>query len=284
MILPEGRQADRTDRIREMGGKDMHREYTVHQLAGLAGVSARTLRYYDGIGLLKPARVTEAGYRLYGGAEVDRLQQILLYRAMGMELSRIARVLDQPGFDRRKALREHLAALEEQQERTARLIHTVRQTIEKEEGRITMTDQEKFEGLKRTLVEENEAQYGREVRERYGDPAADAANARMLGLNAEEYAAMRTLDEEIRAGLAAAVKAGLSADSPAAQTLAEKHRDWLAYTWGTVEPAAHAALAQGYVEDARFTAYYDAETPGCAALLCEAVRLFEAARPGGTTA
>lgn len=262
----------------------MTTEYTVHQLAELAGVSARTLRYYDGIGLLKPAHVTEAGYRLYGRAEVDRLQQILLYREMGMALSRIAQVLDEPGFDRRAALREHLAALEEQQERTARLIHTVRQTIRKEEGRITMTDQEKFEGLKRALVEENEAQYGREVRERYGDPAADAARARMLGLAMEEYAAMQALDAEIRTSLAAAVKAGLPADSPPVQAIAEKHRDWLAYAWGTVESAAHAALAQGYVEDARFTAYYDRETPGCAALLCEAVRVFETAPPSGSPA
>lgn len=67
-------------------------EYTVQKLGRLAGVSARTLRYYDEIGLLKPARTNSAGYRLYGPAEVDRLQQILFYRELGLSLERIKEI------------------------------------------------------------------------------------------------------------------------------------------------------------------------------------------------
>jgi len=87
-------------------------EYTVKALAELAGVTPRTLRYYDAIGLLCPRRGRENDYRLYGDGEVDRLQQILLYRDMGLPLEEIRSLLDAPGFDREAALREELAALD----------------------------------------------------------------------------------------------------------------------------------------------------------------------------
>ncbi len=80
-------------------------EYTIQKLAELAGVTTRALRWYDQIGLLKPGRIGENGYRYYGGAEVDRLQDILYYRALGVELARIGAILDDPSFDRLDALR-----------------------------------------------------------------------------------------------------------------------------------------------------------------------------------
>ena len=94
-------------------------EYTIQKLAELAGVTTRTLRWYDQIGLLKPSRVAESGYRYYGPAEVDRLQDILYYRALGVELARIKRCLDDPSFDRLAALRSHLTALEAERARLA---------------------------------------------------------------------------------------------------------------------------------------------------------------------
>ena len=92
-------------------------EYSIQELSRLSGVTTRTLRWYDQIGLLKPSRVAESGYRYYGRAEVDRLQDILYYRALGVELARIKECLDDPSFDRLAALRNHLAALEAKQER-----------------------------------------------------------------------------------------------------------------------------------------------------------------------
>ena len=84
-------------------------EYTVKALADLAGVTPRTLRWYDRIGLLKPLRTTEAGYRLYGPAQLDRLQDILFYRELGLDLASIRTILDDPAFDRPAALQSHLA-------------------------------------------------------------------------------------------------------------------------------------------------------------------------------
>lgn len=87
-------------------------EYTVKALADLAGVTPRTLRWYDRIGLLKPLRTTEAGYRLYGPAQLDRLQDILFYRELGLDLASIRTILDDPAFDRQAALQSHMAELE----------------------------------------------------------------------------------------------------------------------------------------------------------------------------
>jgi len=82
-------------------------EYTVQKLAELSGVTARTLRYYDEIGILKPARINSSGYRVYGSREVDRLQQILFYRELGMNLEEIKRILFSPCFDEIQALKQH---------------------------------------------------------------------------------------------------------------------------------------------------------------------------------
>ena len=86
-------------------------EYSIQALAHLAGVTTRTLRWYDQIGLLKPSRVADNGYRYYGPAEVDRLQDILYYRALGVALAQIRTCLDEPSFDRLAVLRSHLTAL-----------------------------------------------------------------------------------------------------------------------------------------------------------------------------
>ncbi len=86
-------------------------EYTVHELAELAGITARTIRYYDEIGLLKPARINSSGYRIYRGAEVDRLQQIMFYRELGVSLNDIKNIINSPLFNRVEALKEHRARL-----------------------------------------------------------------------------------------------------------------------------------------------------------------------------
>jgi len=166
-------------------------EYTIQKLAELAGVTTRTLRWYHRIGLLTPSRIGENGYRYYGGAEVDRLQQILFYRALGVELARIGAILDDPSFDRLDALRGHLAALEKEEGRIQELIHTVKRTILSEERNEFMSDEAKFEAFKRRAVEENEARYGAEIREKYGDEEAERASRDIYQGNAQGNAAPR---------------------------------------------------------------------------------------------
>ena len=123
-------------------------EYTVQKLANLAGISTRTIRYYDEIGILKPARINSSGYRIYGQREVDRLQQILFYRELGVCLDDIKSIMTDPSFDGAKALEEHLKKLLEKRKQLDLLIANVKKTIAAKEGRIHMSDKEKFEGFK----------------------------------------------------------------------------------------------------------------------------------------
>ena len=136
-------------------------EYGIRELSQLAGVSARTLRYYDGIGLLKPRYVSEAGYRFYGEEEVALLQQILFYRERGFDLKRIRQILYWDDFDIMNALEEHLLELEEQKRHVDALIRTVKQTIRQVKGECRMSDKEKFEAFKERIIRENEEAYGK---------------------------------------------------------------------------------------------------------------------------
>ena len=251
-------------------------EYTVKALAELAGVTPRTLRWYDQTGLLKPLRTTEAGYRLYGPKQLDRLQDILFYRELGLALASIRTILDDPAFDRQAALQSHLTELKARRARLDELILTVQRTIDNIKGGTKMTDQEKFEAFKR-VVAANEAAFGQELRQRYGDEEADRANACVLALTQEEYEAWKALGGEIHAALAAAVGAGADPAGPEGQRIAQLHRRWLSYSWEAYTPQAHAGLAELYVSDPRFTAYYDREVSGCAAFLRDAVRAYTGA-------
>ena len=249
-------------------------EYTVKALAELAGVTPRALRWYDRKGLLKPRRTTEAGYRLYGPREVDRLQDILFYKELGLDLEAVREILDAPGFDRLAALQSHLAELEARRERLEALILTVEKTIDEARGGTPMTDKEKFEAFKRRAVEANEEQYGGEVREKYGREAAEESNARLLSMTEEEHSQWKALEAEILSALAAALRSGEDPAGPEGRRIAELHRRWLSYTWTAYTPQAHRGLAELYTADARFTAYYDKEVPGRAAFLRDAVRAY----------
>lgn len=249
-------------------------EYTVKGIAELAGVSPRTLRWYDKTGLLKPTRVNESGYRFYGAAAVDRLQQILFFRELGFSLAEIKRILDSPDFSETAALQSHLLALTRQRERIDALILTVQKTLDDRKGENKMNDSEKFEAFKRGLVRENEERYGAESRAAYGDGAVDAANSAVLGMREDQHAAWTALDEAIHAALAEAVRAQCAPDGPQGQKVAQMHREWLSYTIPRYDPRQHAGIAALYAADARFTAYYDRDLPGCAQFLCDAVKSY----------
>ncbi len=99
---------------------------TVHEVSRLTGVSIRTLQYYDKIGLLPPAERTEAGYRLYDDAALERLQQILLFRELQFPLRDIRRIVESPDFDRGKALEQQIALLTLKKEHIESLIGLAR--------------------------------------------------------------------------------------------------------------------------------------------------------------
>ena len=246
-------------------------EYTIKALAELAGVTPRTLRWYDAQGLLKPLRVTKAGYRIYGPQQVDRLQTILFYRELGLDLASIGALLDDPAFDRLTALQSHLTELEARRERLDGLILTVKNAIIEAKGGNKMSDTQKFEAFKRQVIESNEARYGKEIRAKYGDEMVDRANDNVLSLTPEAYKEWKTLGEEILSALPPAVRAKADPAGEEGQRIARLHRQWLSFSWEHYTPQAHAGLARTYTADQRFTAYYDRDEPGCAAFLRDAI-------------
>ena len=120
------------------------------------------------IGLLRPKKRTDAGYRVYGCKEVDMLQQILFYRELGVDLKRIKAIMAAPAFERMAALAAHLTALKERRKKIDALVANVEKTISAEKGETAMTDSEKFEGFKQKMIDDNEERYGEEIRAKYG--------------------------------------------------------------------------------------------------------------------
>ncbi len=248
--------------------------YTVRQLAELSGCTVRTLHHYDELGLVRAYRAAN-GYRRYGPAEVARLQQVLLYREADMPLADIKRLLDDPAFDARSALAGHLRELQARRRRLDGLIASVRRTLACMEGEDAMSDRERFEAFKQSLVDENERRYGAEVRKRWGDDAADACNAKVMGMDEEQYGRAQALEQEVKDALAAALRTG-DTTGEEARCAADLHRQWLCCFWGdgAYSKEAHRGLADAYVADERFKAYYDAVAPGAAAFLRDAIHAY----------
>lgn len=248
-------------------------EYTVQKLSQLAGISSRTLRYYDEIGILKPARINSSGYRIYGKREVDILQQILFYRELGINLEIIKSIITSPSFDSRSALKEHREKLLEKRKQLDLLIANVDKTISSAEGRIEMSDKEKFEGFKQNIIDENEKKYGKEIRTKYGHKTINESNKKFKNMTKEQYDEFEKLGIEVMDTLKAAFANGDPAGE-LAQKAADLHRAWLSYSWNNYSKEAHAGLAQMYVDDERFTAYYDKEQPGLAVFLRDAIFIY----------
>lgn len=122
--------------------------YTVHEVARLAGVTAKTLRHYDKIGLLKPQGTTEAGYRIYGDEQIKRLQQILIYRELEFPLAAIKRLLADKQ-DRLRCLQQQYALLQQRRQRLGTILHALATTIAQESKGEPMSAAAMFEGLSR---------------------------------------------------------------------------------------------------------------------------------------
>jgi DNA-binding transcriptional MerR regulator len=227
------------------------RRYQVKELAKLAGVSVRALHHYDSIGLLAPADRTDAGYRLYNGADLLRLQQILINRELGFSLETIRRRLDDPLFDHRQALlrqREELAA---RAERTRQMIHAVDAALSALQEESTMDPKEIFGGFDPTPYED-------EVKGRWGDTNAYRESARRTqGYSAEDWARYKSESDAIMKEAAAAMRAGKQPDDVEAVAIAERHRLSIDQWFYPCSPQMHAGLADMYESDGRFAANID---------------------------
>ncbi|MGN8982215.1 MerR family transcriptional regulator [Enterococcus villorum] len=230
-------------------------EYTIKKMAEISGVSPRTLRFYDEINLLKPARITSSGYRIYSSHEVDRLQHILFYRSLEFKLEKIKEILDNPTFDHQKALIEHQKMLLEKREQIDTLLTTIQQTLNSSKGGKPMQDHEKFEGLKKQKITENEKNYGQEIRTKYGNHTIDESNKKWQNMEESTFKEMKATEKQLLIDLSTYLNN--QTDQKLADRIFETHKKWLSFTWPTYSSEAHRGLGQMYVADERFTSYYD---------------------------
>ena len=243
--------------------------YTVKQLSKLAGVTPRTLHHYDEIGLLKPSRVGENGYRYYGEESLLRLQQILFYRELGLPLEDIKKLMGRRDFDVVGALYGHKEALQNQVTRLNRLIHTVDNTINHLKGNIIMSEKGFFEGFS----EEQQEQYAAEAEKLYDPETVRESNRKWKTYSAAKKESILAEGNAVYVDMIAAMPKG--AASPEAQAIVERWRKHMDYFW-TPNLDQLLALANGYNDDPRFKASFDKMHPHLAEFMREAVKVYVA--------
>ena len=245
----------------------METRYTVKQLATLAGVSARTLHYYDEIGLLCPERSAANGYRIYQRPAVLRLQQILFLRELGLSLDEIRSVLDRPGFDLVHALEAHKRALRERQARLAQLIETVERTILHMKGSVEMEDKELFT----VWSEEKQPEYEREIERRYGDKELKESRRRWGSYTADDKRRIKEEGGAIYTDIVAAMPYG-PASAQAQDGIARWHQH-LRYFY---EPTTEILLGLGdlYNEHPNFIETFRRVHPDLGEFLRSAIQVY----------
>ncbi|ACZ29174.1 transcriptional regulator, MerR family [Xylanimonas cellulosilytica DSM 15894] len=246
-------------------------EWSIQEVARLAGVSSRTLRHYDAVGLLPPSRTGHSGLRYYDADAVRRLQRILLLRQLGLGLDDVGRVLREQA-DVADALTGHLEQLRGDRRRLDRQIASVERTLAAlETGEELMAD-DMLDGFDHT-------QHREEVEQRWGREAYARSDAWWRSLGADRQKEWMGRVKELNAAWVAAVEAGVAPDSDEAQALAGRHVDWLSSipgTPGSVEGRATDEYVLGlgdlYVSDPRFAANYGGEAG--AVLVRDSLRLW----------
>jgi DNA-binding transcriptional MerR regulator len=245
--------------------------FTVKQLSKLAGVTPRTLHHYDAIGLLKPSRVGDNGYRYYGEESLLRLQQILFYRELGIPLEDIKKIMGRRDFDVLGALYSHKEALQKQVARLNRLITTVDNTIHHLKGNTTMSNKAYFEGFN----EEEQERYSKEAEQLYDPETVRASNRKWKSYAAAKKEAILAEGNGIYTDMIAAMPKG--AASQEAQAIVERWRKHMDYFW-TPKLDQLLYLVNGYNDDPRFKANFDRMHPGLAEFMREAVKVYVANR------
>jgi DNA-binding transcriptional MerR regulator len=241
--------------------------YSVGQVAGLAGVTIRTLHHYDEIGLLSPSGRSAAGYRIYEEADLERLQRILFYRELGFTLEEIATIVDDPRTDVVGHLRRQRELLTERIKRLRAMVEAIDFEMEAQTMGIRLTPEERFEVFDDFRPED----HAEEAEQRWSDTEAyRQSQRRVASYTKKDWQQIKAEEEQVRASLAAAFAAGLAPNSDEAMAAAEAHRQYISRWFYECSYDVHRGLTDMYVNDDRFRAHYDALAPGLAQFIREA--------------
>ena len=241
--------------------------YTVKQLAKSAGVTPRTLRFYDEVSLLHPASVGENGYRYYDDAAALRLQQILLYRKMDLPLEEIKNIMGRNDFDILAALEGHRLTLQKKIIQLEMMKKTVDETILYMKGQKQMTTNEIFTGFS----EEQQAEYEKEAMQMYDPETVKMSTAKWKGYGKEKQQQILAESGQIYQDMIAVMPKG--AASVEAQACVERWRGNMDHFW-TPSLEQLEGLADLYNEDPRFRANFEKMHPGLAEFMREAIRQY----------
>ncbi len=241
-----------------------HKLLAVKEMAAISGVSVRTLHHYHKLGLLPPAQVTEAGYRLYGGEELARLQQILLYKELGFPLGEIRGLLNCGQAALRDALEKQALLLELKRRRLGKLISLTQKLLQ---GEMVMD----FTAFDATEIEQTKEQYAQEVKSRWGNTAEYAEYLWRTGAYGKEewdkvYAGMGDIFRRFAACM------GEGPGSPQAQAMVQEWRDFITANFYPCSDEVLQGLGQMYQQDPRFTATFEKTAPGLGGFIAEAIR------------
>ena len=242
--------------------------YSAGNVARLSGVSVRTLHHYDEIGLLSPSGRSAAGYRQYQPGDLERLQQILCYRALGFDLRKIATILDDRRIDALDHLRQQRELLNSKVEHLQRMVRTVEKMMEARKMGINLNPDEMFE----VFGDFNPADHAEEVEQRWGKTDAFKESARRTSkYKKEDWKRLGKEAEEIGARLAEAMKSGAPATSAKAMDLAEEARLHIDKWFYPCSHEMHRNLGEMYVADPRFAKHYEDRAPGLAVWVRDAI-------------
>lgn len=241
--------------------------FTVKQLSKMAGVTPRTLHHYDDIGLLKPSRVGDNGYRYYGEEALLKLQQIMFYREMDFPLDDIKKIVGRRNFDVLSALENHKESLGKQMERMRRLLVTVDNTIQHIKGEKLMSQKDLFEGF----TEEEQEKYALEAEQKYDPETVRESNRKWKSYSAQKKEAILAEGKQVYQDMIAAMPKGVA--SAEVQSIVERWRKHMDYFW-TPNLNQLIGLAEMYNNDPRFKANFNKMHPGLAEFMLEAVKIY----------
>ena len=238
---------------------------TVGEVCELAGVTVRTLHHYDELGLLSPSARSDAGYRLYSHEDLQRLQEILAWRALGFSLSEIGALLDEPGYDRGSALARQRELVQHELGRLSALAHALDAAIAAHRNGTTQKETTMFDGF-------DPSEYEDEARERWGHTDAyRQSRERAANYGDAQWREIKDESEQINDGFAQLMRDGEPATGEAARGIAERHRLHISRWFYDCSPQMHSGLAEMYIADPRFTQTYERVAPGLAAYVHDAI-------------
>ena len=236
---------------------------TVGRTAELVGVSVRTLHHWDEIGLVSPSERTWSDYRVYQAADIERIQQVLLHRELGLSLAEVRAVLDDPDTDVVAQLDRQRAVLSERLDRLRRMIAAVDRMKEAHMSEQKLTAQQQAE----ILGDGWDPAWQDEAQENWGDTPEWAQSEKIKArMGVDDWKRVKEENDRLEADLAAAMTAGVQPGSEEANALAERHRASIGQ-WFDVTVQKQVCIARMYVQDPRFTAHYDERAEGLAAWL-----------------